>query len=121
MTDTTATFDDVALFDGRIPALGACRRVVRFVVGGAVIGLATVAAACAFVAAVTMAAGWIIVTGRSLGNGDGLLFHHRGREFWEARKHAVNGHGLAAGRPVETDAEPMAGGRVHSLMPQWEP
>src|ERR1035441_59150 len=62
MTDTTATFYDVISFDGRIFSLGECRRVIRFLVDGVVIGLGTVAAACALVTTVTVAAAWIINT-----------------------------------------------------------
>jgi hypothetical protein len=62
MTDTTATFYDVISFDGRIFPLGECRRVIRFLVDGVVIGLGTVAAACALVTTVTVAAAWIINT-----------------------------------------------------------
>jgi Protein of unknown function (DUF2778) len=60
MTDTTATFYGVASFDGRIFPFGDYRRVIRFLVDGVVIGLGTVAAACALVTTVTVAAAWII-------------------------------------------------------------
>lgn len=56
MMDTTATFDDVTSFGGRIFPLGECRRVIRLLVDGVVIGLGTVAAACALVTTVTVAA-----------------------------------------------------------------
>jgi hypothetical protein len=62
MTDATATFHDVTSMDGRIFPLDDCRRVIRFLVGGLVIGLGTVAAAGALVATVTVAAAWIINT-----------------------------------------------------------
>jgi len=62
MTDTTATSHDVTSMDGRIFPLDDCRRVIRFLVGGVVIGLGTVAAAGALVATVTLAAAWIINT-----------------------------------------------------------
>jgi hypothetical protein len=60
MTDATATFHDVSSFDGRIFLRGECRRVIRFLVDGAVFGLATVAAAGTLTAIVTVAAAWII-------------------------------------------------------------
>jgi hypothetical protein len=56
MRNAAATLSDVTSFDGRVSPRGACRRIVN----GLVIGLATVAAACALTAAVTMAAAWII-------------------------------------------------------------
>jgi hypothetical protein len=62
MTDTAATFHDVTSCHGRILPLGGCRLVIRFLVAGAAIGLATVAAACALVTTVTMAAAWIVNT-----------------------------------------------------------
>jgi Tlde1 domain len=62
MTDTAATFYDVIFFDGRISPLDEYRRVIRFLVGGVVIGLGTVASACALVTIVTVAAAWIINT-----------------------------------------------------------
>jgi hypothetical protein len=62
MTDTTATFHDVTSSDGRIFPLDECRRVIRFLVGGVVIGLGTVAAAGVLIATVTVAAAWIINT-----------------------------------------------------------
>jgi hypothetical protein len=62
MPDTTATFYDATSFDGRISPLGEYRRVIRFLVGGVVIGLGTVAAACVLVTIVTVAAAWIINT-----------------------------------------------------------
>src|SRR5665647_2846493 len=62
MTDTTATFYDVTTFDGRMSPLGECRRVIRFLVGGIVVGFGTVAAACALVTTVTVAAVWIANT-----------------------------------------------------------
>jgi hypothetical protein len=55
MTDATATFHGGTPF-------GECRRVIRFLVGGVVIGLGTVAAVCALVTAVTVVAAWIINT-----------------------------------------------------------
>jgi hypothetical protein len=62
MTDTTATFHDVTSIDGRIFPLDECRRIIRFLVGGVVIGLGTVVAACVLVTTVTVAAAWIINT-----------------------------------------------------------
>jgi len=62
MTGTTATFNDVISFDGRILHFGECRRVIRFLCNAVVIGLGTVAAACALVTIVTVAAAWIINT-----------------------------------------------------------
>src|ERR1017187_7777936 len=59
MTDTTATFD-VTSFDGRIVPLDACRRAVRLLVDGVVVGLGTVAAIFALVTTVTVGAAWII-------------------------------------------------------------
>ena len=57
MTDATATLYDVTSFDGRVFApLGDYRRVIR----GVVIGVGTVAAACALVTSVTVAATWIV-------------------------------------------------------------
>jgi hypothetical protein len=62
MTDATATFHDVTCVDGRILPLKGCRGVIRFLVGGVVIGLGTVVAAGALVATFTVAAAWIINT-----------------------------------------------------------
>jgi hypothetical protein len=62
MRDTAATFHDVTSCDGRTPVFGKCRRAIRFLVGGVVIGLGTVAAACALVTTVTVAAAWIVNT-----------------------------------------------------------
>jgi len=56
MMDATATLHDVTSFDGRVFPLGDYRRVIR----GGVIGLGTVAAACALVTSVTVAAVWIV-------------------------------------------------------------
>ncbi len=57
MTDATATLYDVTSFDGRVCApLGDYRRVIC----GVVIGVGTVAAACALVTSVTVAATWIV-------------------------------------------------------------
>ena len=55
MTDATATFYDVGSYERRIFSLGDFHRVAR----GILIGLATAAAACACVAAITVAAIWI--------------------------------------------------------------
>src|ERR1700676_3287477 len=60
MTDTTAAFDDVTTLGGRSFPRGGCRRILRFLLGGVVIGLGTVAAAGALVTTVTLAAAWII-------------------------------------------------------------
>ena len=62
MTETTATFYDVTFFDGRISPPSECRRVMRFLVGGIVVGLGTVAAACVLVTIVSVAAAWIVNT-----------------------------------------------------------
>jgi Protein of unknown function (DUF2778) len=62
MTDTTAAFDDVTSFDGRVFRRGACRRITRFVVDGVLFGLGTLASACALVTTVTVAAAWILNT-----------------------------------------------------------
>jgi hypothetical protein len=56
MTDATATFYDVAPFDGRVSRVGDCRPLLR----GVVIGLGSVAAACALITSVTAAAVWIV-------------------------------------------------------------
>jgi hypothetical protein len=56
MTDATATLYDVTSFDGRVFPLGDYRRVIR----GVVIGVGAVAAACALVTSVTVAATWIV-------------------------------------------------------------
>jgi Protein of unknown function (DUF2778) len=63
MTDTTATFDDVTAFGGRILPLGEWRRAIPLLVDGAVIGLGSVAAVGALVTTVTVAAAWIIAAG----------------------------------------------------------
>jgi Protein of unknown function (DUF2778) len=63
MRDTTATFHDITFGDGRTFRPGKCRRAVRFLVGGVVIGAATVAAVAALVTTVMVAAAWIINTG----------------------------------------------------------
>jgi len=60
MTDATATFHDVTVFDGRTLALGECRRILRFFVRGACIGLGGVAAACVAMSAVIALAVWIV-------------------------------------------------------------
>jgi Protein of unknown function (DUF2778) len=57
MTCVTVAFPEAGLFDGRAFTLRDCR---RGVLGGVVIGLATVTAACVLVAFVTMAAAWIV-------------------------------------------------------------
>jgi Protein of unknown function (DUF2778) len=57
MTCATVAFPEAVAFDGRAFALRGCHRVIF---GGVVIGLGTVAAACATVACVTMAAAWIV-------------------------------------------------------------
>jgi hypothetical protein len=62
MTDTTATFDDVTTLGGRSLPRGGCRRALRFLLSGVVIGLGTVAAAGALITTVTLAAAWIINT-----------------------------------------------------------
>src|ERR1700730_17875173 len=62
MRDTAATFHDVTSCDGRTPVFGKCRRAIRFLVGGVVIGLGTVAGACALVTTVTVTAAWIVNT-----------------------------------------------------------
>jgi len=62
MTDTTATFYDVTFFERRISSPSECRRVMRFLVGGIVVGLGTVAVACALVTIVGVAAAWIVNT-----------------------------------------------------------
>jgi hypothetical protein len=56
MSSAVATFPDVTLFDGRILAPGAARRLL----GGAMVGLGTVAAACVLAAAAMASAAWII-------------------------------------------------------------
>jgi type VI secretion system (T6SS) effector TldE1-like protein len=56
MTDATATLYDVTSFDGRVFPLGDYRRVIR----GVVIGVGAVAAACALVTPVTVAATWMV-------------------------------------------------------------
>jgi type VI secretion system (T6SS) effector TldE1-like protein len=56
MTDTTATFYNVATAHGRVFPFGTYRRVVN----GVVIGLGTVTAVCVLVIIVTVAAAWII-------------------------------------------------------------
>ena len=56
MTDATATLYEVTSFDGRVFSLGDYRRVIR----GVVIGVGAVAAACALVTSVTVAATWIV-------------------------------------------------------------
>jgi hypothetical protein len=60
MTDTTATFYESASFDSRIFFPDEYRRVVRLLVNGVVIGLATVGAVCVLVTTVTFAAAWIV-------------------------------------------------------------
>jgi hypothetical protein len=62
MTDAIATFHDVTALGGRSFPRGGCRRILRFLVGGVVIGLGTVAAAGALITTVTLAAAWIINT-----------------------------------------------------------
>jgi len=61
MSYAAATFPDVTLFDGRIFAPGAGRRLLD----GAIIGLGIAAAACALAATATVAAAWIIGTALS--------------------------------------------------------
>jgi len=56
MTDATATLYEVTSFEGRVFSLGDYRRVIR----GVVIGVGAVAAACALVTSVTVAATWIV-------------------------------------------------------------
>jgi len=57
MSYTTAAFPDVAPFDGRIPAIGDCRRAI---LRGAAVCLGTVGAAGIVGSAVTIAAAWVI-------------------------------------------------------------
>jgi hypothetical protein len=57
MTCATVAFPDAALFDGRVFTLRDC---LRGIFGGAVIGLATMTAACVLVVFVTVAAAWIV-------------------------------------------------------------
>ena len=61
MSSAVATFSDVSLFDGRLLAPGAGRRLL----GGAMAGLGTVAAACVLAAAAMASAAWIIGTALS--------------------------------------------------------
>jgi hypothetical protein len=62
MTDTAAAFYHVTCFDGRAPRHGVCRRAIRFLADGVLFGFGSVAAACALVATVTVAAAWILNT-----------------------------------------------------------
>jgi hypothetical protein len=62
MTDAAATLLDVPSRGGGISFPGAGRRIIRFLVGGAVVGLGTAAVAGAFVGAVALAAAWIVNT-----------------------------------------------------------
>jgi hypothetical protein len=57
MTCASVAFPEAALFDGRAFILRDCR---RGMFGGAVIGLATLTAACVLVAFATVAAAWIV-------------------------------------------------------------
>ena len=59
MTCATLAFPEAVAFDGRVVALRDCRRVIF---GGVVIGLGTMAVACATVTLVTVAAAWIVAT-----------------------------------------------------------
>jgi Protein of unknown function (DUF2778) len=63
MTDTTAAFDHVTCCDGRVHHRGACRRVARVLVDGALFGLGSLAAACALFTTVTVAAAWLLNIG----------------------------------------------------------
>ena len=56
MSSAVATFPDVTLFDGRILPPGAGRRLL----GGAMLGFGTVAAACLVAAAAVASAAWIV-------------------------------------------------------------
>jgi len=62
MTCATVAFPQAVAFDGRAFALRDCHRVIF---GGVVIGLGTMAAACAMVACVTVAAAWIVAASLS--------------------------------------------------------
>ncbi len=60
MTDTTAAFGDFNYSGSRIFSPGECRRVIRFLAVGAGFGLGSLAAVCALVVTVTVAAAWIV-------------------------------------------------------------
>jgi hypothetical protein len=62
MTCATVAFPEAVAFDGRAFALRDCHRVIF---GGVVIGLGTMAAACATVTCVTVAAAWIVAASLS--------------------------------------------------------
>ena len=62
MTCATVAFPQTVGFDGRAFALRDCHRVIF---GGVVIGLGTMAAACALVTCVTVAAAWIVAASLS--------------------------------------------------------
>jgi hypothetical protein len=62
MTAATVTFHDATFRGGGISFPGAGRRIIRVLVGGVVVGLATAAVAGAFVAAVALAAAWTVNT-----------------------------------------------------------
>ena len=62
MTSTTATFDDVRLFDGRSFPRGDSRRIVRHLLSGAAAVLGTVAATGAAITIVTVTASWFVNT-----------------------------------------------------------
>jgi hypothetical protein len=62
MSDTAAAFYHVTCFDGRVAHRGVCRAVTRFLVDGVFFGFGSVAAICALVTTVTVAAAWILNT-----------------------------------------------------------
>jgi Protein of unknown function (DUF2778) len=108
MTDAAATFHAVTSRGGGISFPGASRRIIRLLVGGVVVGLGTAAAAGAFVAAVALAAAWIVNTPLGINpdrNAKALLgppvIALVDREPWSAIAEDLTGSAVIAGDPAE--------------------